>query len=99
MSVGAKFAIFLAKAIIAILIGNVLFHVVVNLPFDMPYRLDMASRWLLHGLGRDDLANPDDMEIIVGLAAALMTTAVGAVIVWGGHALVKRMSAARRSHA
>lgn len=99
MSIGAKLGIFLAKVAIAILLGNVLFHVVADLPFDMPYRVDAATRWLLHVFGSDGLANPDDMEVVVGFALAIVTTSVGVLLVWGGHGLFRRLTARRRLHA
>ena len=98
MSMRTTVGVFLAKAVAAILLGNVLFRAAAALPFDMPYRVDMATRWLLRTLGRQDLANPDDMEVIVGLALAAIATAIGAIIVRGACALVGRLSA-RPSHA
>ncbi len=82
--------VFVAKLIAAILIGRWLFGVIEHLPMDMPDSVEEATRWVLHGIGRDDLANADDMEVIVGTAVALLTTAIGVVLVWGGHGLARR---------
>ncbi|RKE36136.1 hypothetical protein B0G76_2293 [Paraburkholderia sp. BL23I1N1] len=41
-----------------------LLHAFLALPMNMPYEVDMFLRAILHASGNDELANPDDMEIL-----------------------------------
>ena len=93
----SKVVIFLAKAIAAFLVGDVLFHLIAGLPFDMPFSVEMALKRTLRTLGRGDLTDTDDIEDIAALVVAVVTTAVGVAVVWGGHALIRRL-AVRHSH-
>ena len=93
----SKVAIFLAKALVAILIGNVLFRITAGLPSDMPSSVDAALRWAFHARGHGELANTDDMEAIAELAVIVATTAVGVAIVRGVHGVVRRLRRAART--
>lgn len=95
----SKVATFVAKIMVAILIGNVLFRIIAGASFDMPYSVEMPVKWLLRSLGHDDLTNADDMEVIVGLGVAVVTTVIGAFAVWGGHGVLRRLAARLRLHA
>ena len=91
----SKAVIFLAKAVAAFAIGYMLFQVIADLPFNMPLSVEMVLKLTLRALGHDDLTDTDDIENIAELVVIGVTLAFGVAIVWGGHALVRRLVARR----
>jgi hypothetical protein len=78
------FGVVLTSAIV----GWQLTYLIDLIPGNMPYPVDMFIRTCLSIAGHDELANPDDMEVLSLLLYWLMASSlVGALIILGIAAL------------
>ncbi len=64
---------------------------------DMPYPVDMFIRFYLSVAERDDLANPDDMEVLSALLYWLIATLLVGLLIYLGKRTLQRYLARRRS--
>lgn len=86
----------IALNIIATLAGAwILGTAIINMPINMPDWLDDALRALLHIIGHDELANPDDMPGIASLAILIASAIVCGLIVWFANIAAVRFRKAR----
>lgn len=59
-----KFAVWTGNVVVTLCGGWFLNEFLGTLPFNMPYPVDLGIRWFLNVIGHNELANPDDMEIL-----------------------------------
>lgn len=64
---------------------------------DMPYPVDMFIRFCLSITGHDDLANPDDMEVLSALLYWLIATLLVGLLIYLGKRVLQRYLAKRKS--
>jgi len=64
---------------------------------DMPYPVDMFIRFCLSIAGRDDLANPDDMEVLSALLYWFIATLLVGLLIYLGKRVLRRYLANRKS--
>jgi hypothetical protein len=53
-------------------------YLILMIPSNMPYAVDMFIRFGLSVIGHEELANPEDMEVL----ALLLYWTVSAVVIW-----------------
>ncbi|KVM70509.1 hypothetical protein WJ59_08115 [Burkholderia gladioli] len=67
----------------AILVGGwLLANLAASLPIEMPDLLNDGLLFLLNAVGHDELANPDDMEVLAMQAIVIISIAVAGIVVW-----------------
>lgn len=69
-----------------------------TLPFNMPDAVDWFLRATLHILGQDEMANPDDMEVLSVLLYFCIALAIVGFAVSGLNVLSRRCRAKRRDY-
>ncbi|WP_240156770.1 MULTISPECIES: hypothetical protein [unclassified Burkholderia] len=62
--------------------GWLLANLAASLPIEMPDLLNDGLLFLLNAAGHDELANPDDMEVLAMLAILIISIAVAGIVVW-----------------
>ncbi|MFP3567823.1 hypothetical protein [Paraburkholderia sp. SIMBA_030] len=73
-----------------------LLHAFLALPMNMPYEVDMFLRAILHVSGNDDLANPDDMEVLALFLYLFVCLVVAGCAVLACNIALRRYLAKRR---
>lgn len=90
-----RLGIIAANAIATIAGGWLLANIVMHLPIEMPSVLDNGIRAVLRVSGHNELANPDDMEVLAMLAILLVSVVAVGILVWVANIAVSRMRAHR----
>ncbi|NBI44261.1 hypothetical protein [Burkholderia sp. ISTR5] len=62
--------------------GWLLANLAASLPIEMPDLLNDGLLFLLNAVGHDELANPDDMEVLAMQAIVIISIAVAGIVVW-----------------
>ncbi|NIE83902.1 MULTISPECIES: hypothetical protein [unclassified Burkholderia] len=75
--------------------GWLLANLAASLPIEMPDLLNDGLLFLLNAAGHDELANPDDMEVLAMLAILIISIAVAGVVVWLANVAITRLRASR----
>jgi hypothetical protein len=86
----------LANIGITVAVALSLLHAFLALPMNMPYEVDMFLRAILHVSGNDDLANPDDMEVLALFLYLFVCLVVAGCAVLACNVALRRYLARRR---
>lgn len=65
-------------------------ELIARLPFDMPYAVDVFLRGVVRLIGRSELVNPDDMEVLAGALYFAISLVLVGTVVWLGNWIVRR---------
>lgn len=90
----AGFAVWLSASLAG---GWTLFMLYSMLPFNMPYVVETFIRFCLFLTGHDELANPDDMELVASLLFSILFSAAAGIAVLMFAQWLGRYNAARKS--
>lgn len=77
--------------------GWLLTRALLSLPVEMPSFLDNGLRVVLHAFNLDQLANPDDMELLATLAVFVASMLVVGLFVWIANRCMRTSQVTRRN--
>lgn len=77
--------------VVSVIVGwRLTYHIDDVFPGNMPYSVDMFIRFCLKMIGRNDLANPDDMETLALLLYWVIASLLVAAVIFAGYRVLRR---------